>query len=154
MSRRIVASLDGLTGQISAMNQQALEQMMRDHAGLIQQSTRHEMSELRAALTLMSERLQASAGTLVNGADDVAGVLRGAGEDLQMQLTAASRAWSDSAQATSNAFGSSIATSVDALGRAGTTLGSTMERRWPPSARVPRRPRSRCSRLAASWRAA
>lgn len=127
MSRRIVASLDGLTGQISAMNQQALEQMMRDHAGLIQQSTRHEMGELRAALTLMSERLQASAGTLVNGADDVAGVLRGAGQDLQMQLTAASRAWSDSAQATSNAFGSSIATSVDALGRAGTTLGSTME---------------------------
>ena len=86
-----------------------------------------EMGELRAALTLMSERLQASAGTLVNGADDVAGVLRGAGQDLQMQLTAASRAWSDSAQATSNAFGSSIATSVDALGRAGTTLGSTME---------------------------
>lgn len=86
-----------------------------------------EMGELRAALTLMSERLQASAGMLVNGADDVAGVLRGAGQDLQMQLTAASRAWSDSAQATSNAFGSSIATSVDALGRAGTTLGSTME---------------------------
>lgn len=86
-----------------------------------------EMGELRAALTLMSERLQASAGTLVNGADDVAGVLRGAGQDLQMQLTAASCAWSDSAQATSNAFGSSIATSVDALGRAGTTLGSTME---------------------------
>ena len=56
MSRRIVSSRRPDRPD-PAMNQQALEQMMRDHAGLIQQSTRHEMGELRAALTLMSERL-------------------------------------------------------------------------------------------------
>jgi methyl-accepting chemotaxis protein len=57
MTNRLIAAIDGLSNKLGSMNQEALEQMLKDFGGQLKQATSSEMDQLRTTLQELSDRL-------------------------------------------------------------------------------------------------
>jgi methyl-accepting chemotaxis protein len=98
MTNRLIDAIDGLSGKLGSMNQDALEKMTRDFAAQLKQGTESEMAQLRQTLTDLATNLSSAGETLGNGTADAADKLSVAGSHLLERVGAVSEALSDGAQ--------------------------------------------------------
>lgn len=82
MSDQLVNAINGLSDRLSAMNQDALQQMLDDFSGTLREATQSEMTGLREALTTLTTQLDGAGRTIGDNAGRVAKELDLVGERL------------------------------------------------------------------------
>lgn len=92
MTSRLIDAIDGLSGKIGTMNQQAMQQMLTDFSAMLKQQTNDEMSQLRQTLDDLSSKLDDAGKTIGKSATDASQALDKAGSDLlsRVELVTAS----------------------------------------------------------------
>ena len=82
MTNRLIGAIDSLSDKIGTMNQEALQQMMKDFGSMLKETTNAEMSQLKETLETLVTRLDGSGQAIGTGADRMAASLDKAGTDL------------------------------------------------------------------------
>lgn len=82
MTAKLVAAIDGLSEKLGTMNQEALQKMLEDFAGMLKQATDSEMAQLQQTLTDLASKLEGAGVKLGVGAGEAADSLTKAGAEL------------------------------------------------------------------------
>jgi ABC-type transporter Mla subunit MlaD len=82
MTNRLIGAIDGLREKIGTMNQDALQRMVEDFAGMLKKSTDSEMGQLRAALETLATQLSGAGANIGESASKAAEKLDQAGAEL------------------------------------------------------------------------
>lgn len=86
MTSRLVGAIETLSDRISTMNQDALQKMLEDFAGMLKQTTDSEMRSLQETLAALAKSLEQAGVALGEGTGRVAATLNRAGERLAEQI--------------------------------------------------------------------
>ncbi len=82
MTNRLIAAIDGLSERMGVMNQEALQRMLEEFAGMLKTATDSEMTQLRETLEVLATRLTGAGEAIGDGAGRAAESLDKAGADL------------------------------------------------------------------------
>jgi len=93
MTARLEAAIDGLSEKLGTMNQDALNKMMNDFAGMIKDSTAAEMDAFRESLGKLADRLDTASISLTQGAAESGKALDGASKILLITLGTQRSPW-------------------------------------------------------------
>ncbi len=86
MTSRMIEAINGLSDKIGTMNQEALQKMMGDFAGMLKQATDTEMTQLRETMEALATRLTGAGAAIGDGAGRAAQKLDQAGADLMARV--------------------------------------------------------------------
>lgn len=89
MTERLVASIEGLSDKLGTMNQEALKTMLSDFAGMLQQATESEMTQLQQTLQELTNQLHGAGSVLEAQSGVAANAILNAGLEMQTQLKGA-----------------------------------------------------------------
>lgn len=82
MTNRLIGAIDGLREKLGTMNQDALQRMMEEFAGMLKKATDSEMGQLRNALETLATQLSGAGSNIGESAGRAAEKLDQAGTDL------------------------------------------------------------------------
>lgn len=89
MTSRLIAAIDGLSEKLGTMNQDALNTMMVDFAGMIKESTATEMDAFRSSLGKLADRLDDATISLTEGATESGKAIDDASKALTVNVNQA-----------------------------------------------------------------
>lgn len=116
MTTKLVAAIENLSNRIGTMNQEALENMMKEYSSVLKKATDTEMTELRSALENVSNKLTGAGAIIGDGAQRAALAIDSAGTNLVSQLQGAGDLLNDGAK-----------NAASILDQAGSTLTSQLK---------------------------
>lgn len=89
MTARLISAIDGLREKLGTMNQDALNKMMTDFAGMIKDSTATEMDAFRNSLGKLADRLDNATIALTEGATESGKAIDDASKALTINVNQA-----------------------------------------------------------------
>jgi hypothetical protein len=106
MTDKLVGAIDGLSEKLGTMNQDALQKMLEDFAGMLKQATDSEMTQLRSTLQELATNLEGAGVMLGEGATGAANAINQAGEQLVARVQQIAENLADGATNLEGAAGS------------------------------------------------
>lgn len=82
MTEKLTGAIDNLSRNLTAINQDALKEMLKDFKTTLSENTTTEMAAFRQALTTLAAKLEEAGGSIDRGATDAAAKLDAAGAGL------------------------------------------------------------------------
>lgn len=79
MTSKLVTAIEGLSEKLGAMNQEALEKMLKDFANMLKSETANEMAALRTTLQELADKLSGAGAAIGSGAAGAAEAINEAG---------------------------------------------------------------------------